>query len=673
VRRVVAVTAPIVSVGLLLVSAGLNAWANEGIGDPLIWLPLTVACATVGSLLVVRRAGGVLGPLFVFVGVQIPLVSTLQAYVYAALAHGLPGAAWAAWFFQASIGLSLSLFLIVQLFPTGRPLSPHWRILVWLTILVSATAFAVAALGVVPEFRVNFRGVVHPLQLLPASVAEALDGFLGLANVVVFAVCAVEIVVRYRRSSGEERAQLKWFAAATVVAATGFAIGILTIPSGPAAVFALLTPLIPVAAGIAILKYHLYDIDVVISKALVVGLLAVFITAVYVAIVVGIGELVGTTRSPALSIAATVVVAVLFQPVRERVRRLANRLVYGERATPYEVMAGFSARVADAPSTDEVLPQMAEAAGRGVGAVEASVRVRLPGGRDRIERWSATAGPAERLGEPWTVPVAHQGETIGDVTVVKAANDPLAPAEQDLLRDLSAQAGLALHNVRLTEELAIRLHELDVQAAALRVSRERLVTARDAQRRGLQRDIQEGPERQLLEIGRRLATVERPEQLDQLVDQANATLDGLRDLARGIFPPLLAEQGVVAALSAHIRKVGAHAAVEASDAFRARRFDPDTEACVYFCCLQAIQNVIRHAANAPCVVRLALDDGDIALSIEDRGPGFVVADTPRGMGLQIVQDRVDALEGTLTTGSTPGRGTIVGIRIPARAMHGAMR
>jgi signal transduction histidine kinase len=212
-----------------------------------------------------------------------------------------------------------------------------------------------------------------------------------------------------------------------------------------------------------------------------------------------------------------------------------------------------------------------------------------------------------------------------------------------------------------------------VQAAALRVSRERLVTARDAQRRGLQRDIQDGPERQLLEIGRRLATVERPEQLNPLVDQANATLDGLRDLARGIFPPLLAEQGVVAALGSHIRKVGAQATVDASDAFRARRFNPDTEACVYFCCLQAIQNVIRHAANAPCVVRLALDGDDIVLSIEDRGPGFVVADSPRGMGLQIVQDRVDALEGTLTTESKPGRGTIVGIRIPARAMHGAMR
>ena len=249
-----------------------------------------------------------------------------------------------------------------------------------------------------------------------------------------------------------------------------------------------------------------------ISKAVLFALLGVFIAAVYIAIVVGIGTVLGSTTSPALSLAATVAVAVLFQPVRTRMQRLANRLVYGERATPYEVMAGFSERVADTVSTDQVLPQMAAAAGRGVGAVEATVRVRLPGGLERVERWSSSS--TERTSEPWSVEVAYQGEIVGDLTVAKTASDPLSPGEQELLRDLGSQAGLALHNVRLTDELSIRLRELDEQAAALRVSRERLVTARDAQRRGLQRDIHEGPEHQLLDIGRRLAAVERPEELD---------------------------------------------------------------------------------------------------------------------------------------------------------------
>jgi signal transduction histidine kinase len=668
-RRTVAIAVPIVSVSLLLASGALNAWAGKSVTDPIIWLPLSLACATVGSLLILRRVGGVLGPLFAFVGLQIPLGSTVQAYAYAAIKHGLPGLAWAAWFFQASIGLSLAFFLIIQLFPTGRPLSSRWRVLVWLTIATAAFSFAVPALGVVPEFPVNFPGVVHPLQLLSAGTAESLDGFAGIANVLLFIACAVEIVLRYRRSSGDERAQLKWYAAATIVAAVGFTIGIVMIPSGPAAVFALLTPLIPIAAGLAILRYHLYDIDVVISKTVVFGLLAAFITAVYVAIVVGIGGLTGDTSRSTLSIAATVVVAVLFQPVRVRARRLANRLVYGERATPYEVIAGFSERVADAVSTDRVLPQMAEAAGRGVGAVEASVRVRLPGGLERTERWSASGTVAERVADPWTVTVGYQGEPVGDLMVTKPANDPLTPSEQNLLRDLAAQAGLALHNVRLTEELEIRLRELDEQAAALRVSRERLVTARDAQRRGLQRDIHEGPERHLLDIRQRLHRVVDASELDGLIVHTNETLDGLRDLARGIFPPLLAEQGVVPALSAHIRKVGANATVEASDAFRARRFDPDTEACIYFCCLQAIQNVVRHAGNAPCVVALSSDADAIAFEIRDSGPGFDIAATPRGMGLQIVQDRVDALDGTLQVTSDPGRGTRVAVRLPVRALE----
>src|SRR5207247_10140934 len=229
------------------------------------------------------------------------------------------------------------------------------------------------------------------------------------------------------------------------------------------------------------------------------------------------------------------------------------RLVYGERATPYEVIAGFSERVADAVSTDRVLPQMAEAAGRGVGATEVSIRVRLPGGLERIERWLAPRVDRDRVAEPWTVAIGYQGEPVGDLIVTKPANDPLTPGEQSLLRDLAAQAGLALHNVRLTEELEIRLRELDEQAAALRVSRERLVTARDAQRRGLQRDIHEGPEHQLLDIGRRLAAVDRPEEIDPLVDQANATLDGLRDLSRELLTAIHAEVRTVTVMVSPLR------------------------------------------------------------------------------------------------------------------------
>src|SRR4029079_6768448 len=502
----------------------------------------------------------------------------------------------------------------------------------------AAALVIVPWLGTSALFRSNFPTIDHPLQVFAQPTIDVWYNATSTLSLAVFAASAVTIVIRYRRSAGEERAQMKGIAASAGLVVVGLLIGLILIPDGPAIVFAMLASAVPIAAGIAILRYRLYDIDLVISKAIVIAILGASITAVYVAIVVGIGTISGSASNHVLSIAATAIVAVLFQPLRERAQRLANRLVYGERATPYEVMAGFSARVADTLSTEQVLPQMAEAAGRGVGATSATVRVQLPDGSERLERWGEPEDDP-RAGEPWTIPIAYHGVPVGDLMVHKPRNEPLTPAEERLLTDLGAQSGLALHNVRLTEELGIRLRELDVQAAALRVSRERLVTARDAQRRGLQRDIQEGPERQLLDIGRRLGTVRAPGDLDPLVERANPTLEEVRDLARGMFPPLLADQGIEAALRAHIRKVGAVTTVEIDPNIAGRRFDADVEACAYFCCLQAIQNVLRHAGNANTTVRLALDGDDLLFEITDAGPGFDVDRTARGMGLQIIQDR----------------------------------
>lgn len=653
-RRAVAVTVPIGAVALLVVGAILEASPGD-----LVWIPLVAASTVVGSLLWYRRAGGAVGPLLALIGISVALDVAVSGYVHQAVGDDLPAANWAAWFFQSAIGLAGGISLILQLFPTGRPLTDRWRALVWTTVGVIALSVLAPAIGVTAEFTQNFPQLTHPMQLVSPSIADALNGIAGLAGALVFLASAVEVVVRYRRSSGVERAQMKWFAAAGAIAAVGVAIGVFALPQ-PSVAFALLTPLIPVAAGIAILRYRLYDIDFVLSKTLVIALLAAFITVVYVLVVAAIGSLTGGS-----SLLATVIVAMLFQPARAQARRFANRLVFGERATPYEVMAGFSERVADTVSTEEVLPQMAEAAGTGVGAAEVTIRVALPGGAALVERWQGPSAGG-RTAEPWTTTIVHQGDPVATLTVTKPANDPLTPAERGLLEDLGSQAGLAVHNVRLTEELGVRLRELDVQATALRISRERLVTARDAQRRGLQRDIQEGPERQLLEIGRAVRAVREPEQLDPLIERVNDTLEGLRDLARGVFPPLLADQGIVPALEAHIRKIGAHAAVEAEPSVAGRRFDADVEACAYFCCLQAIQNVMRHAGNANTSVRFRLDGKDLAFEIADDGAGFDVATTPRGMGLQIIQDRVDALEGSLEVRSGSG-GTTVLVRVPAGA------
>ena len=597
IRRVAAIVFLAAPPLLMLIACGLNAWAGRPWADPLLWAPLAFACAAVGSLLWVRRAGGAIAGLFIYMGIGLPIGILVEAYTHAATQHGLAGASWAAVLFQASLALTLSFYLILQLFPTGAPLSPRWRILVWLTVGAGVLVFLTSALGATSEFKNNFPGIAHPLDVLPARITQALDDIGGMATIVLFLASAVEIVLRYRRSTGDQRAQMKWFAGAAAIAAGGFLAGFVLRPDDPSLAFALLTPLIPIAAGIAILQYRLYDIDVVISKTVVVALLAVFIAAVYIAIVVGIGSLAGSTTSPALSIAATVLVAVLFQPVRLRARRLANRLVYGERATPYEVIAGFSERVADAVSTDRVLPQMAEAAGRGVGAVEASVRVRLPGGLERTEHWSGPVVDPGRVGAPWTVTVGYQGSR-------SATSSSRSPPTIPLLRRSRTSSAISPRR-RGWRCTTSGCPTSSGSGCGSWTSRPRRCASRAsawsplATRSGAASSgtSTRGPSGSSSTSRQRLRPgCDRPGRAGR-VDrgQRTTTLDGLRDLARGIFPPLLAEQGIVAALRAHIRKVGANATVEAAIGFADRRFDADTEAGVYFCCLQAIQNVIRHA------------------------------------------------------------------------------
>ena len=676
---------------------GSSATSNLVIGTAFLLFPV------VGAIVASRRPENWLGRLLVLIGLDLALGQLVATYEVAGIVlfpGALPGARVAAAFDSASWVPMIVLMgvYVLLLFPDGHLPSPRWRPVAWIVGVGSTIVFVITLIAPGKLTGGQFPDVVNPLGV---QVLKPVLAWLQILIMIVPAgiiAAAISVIGRFRRSRGAERLQMKWLVTAGGIAAALFTftiawsilIGVLTaatdssLPAGLIIlqnVTILSFALLPIAIGFAVLRYKLYEIDAIINKAVVYGLLATFITAVYVAIVVGLGQLLGRQDNPALSIAATGTIAVAFQPVRERVRRFANRLVYGKRATPYEVMAGFSRRMAETPSLAEVLPTMASTAARGVGAERSRVRVLLPGGAQRVTTW-----PADTTDDRFdrVIDVTHEGEVIGDIAIAKPSGEPLTPGENVLLADLASQAGLAMHNTRLAASLEIQLAELDQRSQQLSLSRQRLVTARDAQRRGLERDIREGPQRQLLAIGQQLATVSAAvttdqatavTALDQLGLDATATLEGLRDLARGIFPPLLADQGVVAALDAHTRKVGAHAIIEATPAFTAQRFDVDVEACIYFCCLQAIQNVVRHAGNAAAVVSLDVDPQgangqgprarEISFEVRDQGPGFDVATTPPGMGMQIMQDRVDALAGELTVTSGPGRGTSVQGRLPA--------
>jgi signal transduction histidine kinase len=413
--------------------------------------------------------------------------------------------------------------------------------------------------------------------------------------------------------------------------------------------------------------------------------LAGYVGAVYAVVVVGAGALLGRGRPDlALSVAATTVVAVTFEPAREACRRLAGRLVYGRRATPYQALAGLSKQASRAYPTDEVLPEMAKVLADGLGASRSQVWLRVGESLRPAAAWPQAPTGAERplplvAGELPEVPgaghvvaVHHQGELLGALAVVRPATEPLTPVERRLLDDLAAQAGLALRNVRLTAELDQRVAESSARAAELRASRARVVAAQDAERRRLERDLHDGAQQHLVALTAqlglaRLLAGRAPERAQALLARLRAGAEqaqqDLAAFAGGVYPSQLAAEGLAAALQARAEALALPVAVRSRGL---GRHPPEVEAAVYFCCLEALQNVVKHGAAGAALVRLEENGGGLRFSVEDDGAGFDPARAGGGAGLRNMADRLQALGGALTVRSAAGRGTAVSGWLPAR-------
>ncbi len=620
------------------------------------------AFSVIGALVASRRPANPIGWMFCAAGVG----SALQLFGLEYAAYGLvarpgslPGAELAAWVANwAWVPVFGTIPFLLLLFPDGRLLSKRWAPVLWVAsagVAINLTREAVAATFA------PFPNVLNPLAVPRlARALGALTGELVWFGAAVLA--AASLVLRFHRSRGEERQQMKWFVFGGAIVTLGLlqlAVAVTTTSFNPPKASQILGVLcfaaLPATTGMAILRHRLYDIDVVITRTVAYAALAGFITAVYVAIVVGLGAALGAgdELNPALSIAATAVVAAAFQPVKMWVKRLANRLVYGDRATPYEVMASFSARMAAALSVEEVLPRMAEAAAAGLAAERVRVRVFLPRGDERSFTWPKEAS---LRGFELVVSVTVASETVGEIALSKAAGEPITPAEEALLSALASQAGPAMRNVSLTVELESRLAEISAQAAAIAESRRRLYFARDAEQRRIERDIHEGTERLLVELSAdvREATAlmernptEAAALLDDISVRASEALELLREIARGIYPPLLVDQGLVPALEAHIRKWTPAASLEVEEPARAR-FDPQAEAAVYFCCAAALKEAARSGARE-VDVSLWLDHTSLAFAVRRSGDARGAEEgegSPDSVLLDMV-DRVEALGGRL--------------------------
>jgi signal transduction histidine kinase len=646
--------------------------------DDLVLSLIFMAFGFVGALVASRQPRNAIGWLFLGITLMVLVAffsDTYARYSFRVRPEPLPGAVFAAWISSWAwvAFISPTLTFLPLLFPDGRLPSPRWRPIAW--TMGAFEVLAVAGFALEPGPLEGYR-ISNPFGVEALSgLARVMEGPTLLLLLVLALVSVASLILRYRRATGERRQQIKWFAYAAALLAAWFvgsavleAIGFqstIVDTVGSAVSFAG----IPIGAGIGILKYRLFDIDIVINRTVLYAVLAAVITALYVGIVVGIGALVGSQGSLPLSILATAVIAVAFQPLRERARRFANRLVYGKRATPYEVLSEFGERLAGSYATEDVVPRLARVVGEGVGAAGATVWLHVGPELRPEATWPGDAGAPASLpiagdtlpsfpGDQRAFEVRHQGELLGALTVSMRPGQPITQTGEKLVEDLAAQAGLILRNVRLIEEL--------------RESRQRIVAAQDQERRRLERNIHDGAQQQLvalavrLNLAKSLAAKEAPkvaELLEGIKGETQDTLENLRDLARGIYPPLLADKGLAVALESQARKAAVPVTVAPNGI---GRFAQEIEAGVYFCVLEALQNVTKYAEASHATVRLARQDGDLLFTVADDGRGFDPANTPRGSGLQNMADRMEALGGTVEVASAPGQGTTVTGRIPVR-------
>jgi signal transduction histidine kinase len=663
-----------------LLAAGAGSRASTDILSGLGYLAMGSLFPIVGVILATRRPSNALGWIMLAIGLFV--AEPAAAIGDWLLATGHPGGIWwlagDSWTWVPVIGLA-GIFVLL-LFPDGHLPSPRWR---WFARTVGigmvVTAFAIQFSP--GDLRESGYPNLHNPYAIPALQPLIAVAFVALVTIPAGIVgAAISLVFRSRRAGGTERLQIRWLASAAVVVAAlyGAAMAVsLSSSVGWTSGGGLLSflqnvavtsfALIPISIGFAVLRYRLYEIDVVIRKAVIVAAIAVFFTLVYAAVVGGIGAVVQAHSTTALSFLAAAVVAVLFQPVLRGTRRLADRIVYGKRATPYEVLSEFSERLGGTYASEDILQRMARVVAEGVGASRSLVWLRHDGELHVEATWPTEAerpapvplGGAEVPPLPDTdaaFAVAHQGELLGALGVTMPVSDPIDEAKARLVADLAGQAGLVLRNVGLTAELQRRLE--DLQGA-----QRRLVTAQDQQRRKLERDIHDGAQQQLVALTVKLRLAEQlvqrdPDQtrhvLASLQADAQTALEDLRDLARGIYPPLLADRGLAAALEAQARKSAVPVEISPNGV---DRYDPAVEAAVYFSCLEALQNVAKYADATVATVALAQAGDHLTFTVTDDGRGFDPSATGYGTGLQGIADRLGALDGTLNVRSAPGRGT----------------
>jgi hypothetical protein len=537
---------------------------------------------------------------------------------------------------QVAIGGLAVMFLLA---PDGRFLSRRWA---WVAGVI-AFGVLLCSGAVASQDPTSFDlqdtdvgGVRGPLF----TVGFALMGAGLVASV-------VSMGIRLRRSRGEARQQVRLLALAVTLLVVGLAnVIVVQAVNGGRQTWVASLPLLvaylllPILFGVAALRYRLYAIEVVVNRTVVLAVGIAFAGLGYTTLVVLIGRLVDTQTSGLwLSVLATTVVAVAFQPLRRAVVRLANRIAHGPRAQPYEALSDFSRRLAETPTPATLLPAVAEAAGRAVAARRAVAALQAP---DEGAGVSAVWGgdQSEDGTVAHVVAVRSGGVTLGTIQVEVLKKRPLRPSDERLLSALADQAAVAFRNTAIESQLADHVQELDRTTRALTESRTRIIDADVMARKELEAAISRDVLPRLVALPGQLRTaraaVERREPangLDLLVASTNAALESLRELTRGVFPTQLARGGLEPALRGLLGRMDPAPTLLVDHAAAARRFPSRVETAVYFCCVEALR-------LAPTTVEVSVTGPELVLRV-----GGLTR--PAG-DLPAVVDRVEAVDGSLS-------------------------
>ncbi|MET0863043.1 MAG: histidine kinase, partial [Nakamurella sp.] len=603
--------------------------------------------ASVGAIIVRRADGHPVGILVLTAGTAYAVGLAAEGYAKLRSAAGVLdlGTALASWVDLVSWRLAAVLLaLALALFPERRPDS--W-FSTWLVILLTVDGVVVVAVTALRPGPLD-AGSYQDNPVGPAAFAQA-SAVVGppaeTLSWLLTALAVGSVVWRYLRAANRSRRQLRWPALAAAMLLVGDAVAFVGFTGGfvlQVVPFLISVVILPAAMAAAILRDHLFDIDVIINRLLVYLLLAATITAVYVATVLAVQLLFLGDQPPTslITIVALVLVSLIALPVRDRLQLVADRMVFGQRSTPYHALAAFAEMSTGAWSVRDTAPRLAGLLGDATGALVAVVYIRIgndllpvsrePGPPSGLGPVPLDAVDATLAGFDLATRVQRQGELLGAMAVLMPAGRPVRPAERRLIGQLAAQAALVFETLRLTAELTRHADELAAQAAELRRSRLRLVRAQDAERTRIARDLHDGSQQHLLAIIAKAGLARS--QLTRDVSVAQATMVSLqqdtksalaeiRELVHGVFPPVLTDRGLVIAVEQRAARLPTPVRVDAEPADVGRRFEPTVESAAWFVISEALTNALKHAYADRVSVRIRADER-LRVEVSDDGVGI---------------------------------------------------